>query len=420
LSTKIKNHEKDLSNKKSVEILYIIGSSEKPLTPREIEEQWFDNFKIQNLPSHKKKDSDVYRVIYQLTGFSISKKLMLFYLDEIEEKCDNNFQLKLLKKTNKLFYLGLSKKNIDSIIQKLEVERKKKDSSEIFSFSYTKNKDKNLSITIEINKKEQKGSIITKGQFNNKRILELKRKSDRIIVSAKIHYNRERVNFLKYIIQDDKQKKIDKLQQSRKLFPELSLLNERGTDYVFIEDMTKDESENIKEISNIQYNVANYAYCLSFKGFLLYLQNERNESRINKVIDSLVKNQYTRGDYAFLGHPDSLDKILGKNIRIEILKLITSWFSARLYYNGISEEELKHFVGSFYFWILHNKILEKDKLIADLIRDQIGNKDFVKLKDYRIYILRKIISYQEQELSYSKEELKRIENEGIFPPSFVH
>jgi hypothetical protein len=65
-------------------------------------------------------------------------------------------------------------------------------------------------------------------------------------------------------------------------------------------------------------------------------------------------------------------------------------------------------------------ILGKNWTIPGHFRHMIGNEDFMKLKDYRIYNLRKIISYQEQELSYSKEELKRIENEGIFPPSYVH
>lgn len=420
MSIRIKKHERYLSNTKSIEILNIIGSSKKPLTPREIEEKWFDKFKIRYQPRHMKRDSDVYRVIYKLAGFSTSKRVELFYLDEINEKCDNKFKSKLLKKINVLFNLELSKNDIDIIIPKLDVKRVNQDSSQIYYFSYTENtenKDKNFLLTIEINPKEQKGSMILNRPFN-KLLLELKKEYDRIIVFVTILHNKQKFNLLKSILQDDKQKKIGKLQQGRKLFPDFSKLNKVGMDYVFMEDITKEESVKIDQISNIQYNVANYAYFLSFKGFIYYLQNERNQSRINQVLENLVENQYTMGDYGFLVHPDSLDKLLGKNIRIEILKVITSWYSETVYFNGISEQKLKFFVTSFYFWILHNKILEKD--IADSIRNKIGIKDFMQLKDYSIYILRKIISYQEQELVYSKEELKRIENEGIFSPSYIH
>jgi hypothetical protein len=188
-------------------------------------------------------------------------------------------------------------------------------------------------------------------------------------------------------------------------------------DYVFMEDITKEESVKIDQISNIQYNVANYAYFLSFKGFICYLQNERNQSRINEVLENLVENQYTMGDYPFIVHPDSLDKLFRTNIRVKILKLITSWFGDKIYSNAISEEELKYFITSHYFWIIHNKILEKDWLIDELYRNKIGNEDVKRLKTYRTYILRKIISYQEQELTYSKEELKRIEEEETLPLS---
>ncbi|HLN34062.1 MAG TPA: hypothetical protein VK250_02140 [Nitrososphaeraceae archaeon] len=154
---------------------------------------------------------------------------------------------------------------------------------------------------------------------------------------------------------------------------------------------------------------------------MFYIKDEVNQSRINQVLESLTENKHTMKDYAFLVHPDSLDKILGKNIRIKILKLIISWFSENIYYyNSIHEEELRNFVMSFYFWILYNAILNKDWLVPGLYRHKIGNKDFMKFKDYRILILRKMISHEEEELSNLKEELKKVEKEGIFPPSYIH
>ncbi|HLN34063.1 MAG TPA: hypothetical protein VK250_02145 [Nitrososphaeraceae archaeon] len=253
MSTNTKNRQKYLS-RKTTEILYIIGSSNKPLIPREIEEEWFDKFRMRGLERNKRRDSDVYRVIYQLAGFSTIRKSTLFYLSDIEN-LDNNFKLKLLRKISRLFNLHLTNKEIDSISPKLQIEEEVNGSSKNLKLSYIANEREKLSLIIEINEKESKGSISLIKPFKVTKFLELEKKYDRIVVYVKQQHIEKKGN-LRYILQDNQQNIINILQQKRKLYPDLSILNEKGVDSVFIEDIktskTKGKSHKIQKTDKIE------------------------------------------------------------------------------------------------------------------------------------------------------------------------
>lgn len=415
LSKDDQNHPKT-DDQKHLKILNIIGSSSKPLTSREIEEKYFLKFKNRSMPKNRRKDSDIYRVLDEITGFPKAKRLELFDFNDLLEKIDKNFKSNLLKKLDRISRLGFTKDEIESIAKKMEIIARNKENL-IFPFHY-KNKDEYLSIEIEFNKANEGNRGFINLSMNIKGIIKihyplyLVEKSNKRLVYVE-KKSEPKIRLVECIPKIDKiDKKFKKIQLERKLFPDLREIYKKGFDSVVVEDITEEESRKMESFPS--FLSSDYLYCLSFQGFLYYIQKENKIKEIKNVLNGLVNNKSTKKDYMFLDHPSIIDKILEENCSIKILKEVVSLFSKEIYgSNLMSETELKSFIMNTYFSKLSHEISNKIYSFVPSKRPVIGKEDFIKLKEYEINILKQIRCIQKENLKNLNEILITVKNMEI-------
>jgi hypothetical protein len=297
--------KKSLTNKLHSTILEIVGRNPIPLSSREIEYQYARENSLRHLQIEKKsrsayKHSDVYRVIKELAGVDTGKKLLLgSWNDLCNNKDKEAFKSSFVKNLNKLL--------VDP----------KHDNNESYIFNTYQHDNKYY---LDIESPNSEHSKWPPLENNIIRInFDSERKSGRIVTD---YY---RVGIPIYIKHDDES-------HDFKLYVKVTD-STKGVNInriVFFQqsygDSAKKENSRRGKISTKEISQNDFKYSLTLKGFILFLlgdqSNRISNSRIDKVIEALKQNEYTRKDYPFLWNYKILDKIQGRDFKINLLKRI--------------------------------------------------------------------------------------------------
>ena len=391
MRTKTVKLKKSLSNLPHIKVLETVGLSDKPISAGKIEKE---------TASKGNRNSDVYRIISDLCG-TYSRKIHVASWKEICSKSnEEGFKLYFIKKLRKIFepYLRFSK-GADK-----EIEGKKehaivfdswnniefKISADVDHETYCLdifNSDSVFKLRIQKQKKENERDIdkMTKDNvqlsfdFDSKKKRgkgRLKTWSAVLGIPLYVKYDEKNKDFDIYVNESDIRigRNINRIQF-------LKVAGSEAINYnvINISKPTLDKS-NVKVMKDIfgkgrgEFNrhlKVTYSkdirrserYFLSFSGFLLYLLDinsvKRNKSedteykgknsyqtntKINKMIDALTRNEYTRKDYPFLWNYHVLDKVAGRNFKVELLKRIA--FESQHLVTRENDNFLKYWVAS--------------------------------------------------------------------------
>lgn len=368
MRTKTVNLKKSLSNLPHIKVLETVGLSDKPVAAGKIEKE---------IAGKDNRNSDVYRIISDLCG-TYSKKIHVASWKEIRSRSnEEGFKLDFIKTLSKTFepYLRFSK-DADK-----EIGGKKEyaivfDSWKNIEFKISNddhgsycldifNSDSVSKIGIQKHKKENEKypDMMTKDNIQLSFNYDFRKKTGKglfktwsAVLGIPLHvkYDERNKNFNIYVNESDIRigRNINRIQ-----FLKVAGIEAFNSNVINISKPALDKS-NVKVMRDIfgkgreEFNWhlkvtpskdirRSKRYFLSFSGFLLYLLDinsmKRNKSeeteyggknsyqtntKINKMIDALIRNEYTKNDYPFLWNYHILDKIAGRNFKVELLKRI--------------------------------------------------------------------------------------------------
>ena len=418
--------KKNLSNTLTLELLKIIGLSNKPLSTREIEIKWCET-KISSESMHNKdkRNSQIYPKIKELSRIDYHKTDLTSYYDFINNLNDANYKLKLIKKIAKIVIIDSQSKIIDRIN----------------NTNYEINK--NIILQYEFNRNTKKGFLKvecvdkSKYEFNtatisldlnlNEVFLEIHR-IDGLKYSLKGKLRKDDYNldnfFLSFItknlnppllditFKENIQEKINKIQKNKKIVANDKTIKKKGFDNILFGVLPHEEWKeivnNIENITQLKNDPVYFKYSLNLRGFLHYLLHVKSPEKVEKMIQSLLRNKVISYQFYFLNHTKSIDSILGgKKIRIEILRHVAKELESMLDYSSISEliqESTKRYFSKI------NRIISR---FPGFSMRSIGDEGYKKWIEYKTRILKSMIGYEKNMLSNFQKELTLTTNQKI-------
>lgn len=424
--------KKNLSNSLTLEVLEIVGLSNKPLSSREIEKRWHETkFKSKSIPNKSKTNSQIYSKINEISGKNYYKTDSISYNDFIDNLNDSNYKLKLLKIIDKIFPIDNTptkiRKDDNYDINKSIKLKDEFDSTNKKGYLKIHVNDKskfgfdNALIYVDLNLEEVSLSISGIDDENNKYSQRgILRKDDYNPDNFDISFDKNNINppFLDISLKESKQEEINNIQKNRKIVANQKTLKKKGYDELFFGVLTQEEGrkmfneiEKIRQKQNTPYY---FRYSLNLRGFLHYLIHMKSPEKVDKIIQSLLHNKEVKDQFYFLNHTKSIDtKIGGKKNRIEILRQIAKELESMLEHSPISPDLKKESTNRYFSRI--NRIISQ--FPAGLYDRLIGEEGYKEWIEYKIRILKSMINYEKEllstilkELSFTEKQRRQIEN----------
>jgi hypothetical protein len=268
-------------NLTAINILYVLGKSERPLTSQEIRNQ-VD-------PSKSKKDFgwDGHRILKKLapTGKIMRGDEKLFELDDLFSG-NFNSNIKIIKRLISIFKLNWEISKIDIDPDYLKVERKDEINNSVVKFSY----DNTKSITIMINSSSDEPKLgfskFFDGENPNEHPIWIEKNQKKKLTAYTIIETDYPIKYLDISFDTDTQKLISLLESDK-----ISGLHKTG------EVISKITQENfvkhinsISKIDDLESNRSKWKYSLNLRGFIRYLNFENPNNRLIRVLRSKNHN----------------------------------------------------------------------------------------------------------------------------------
>lgn len=425
--------QKSLSNTTHVRILQIIGQSKVPVSSRGVEKELM-------VINSNTSNSDAYRIVKELAALKIINRRELFVWEDLDANMnDGEYKRKLVKRLNHFCSLKLKvAEKINGVIEYgkeeytvtnnrlIEFRKAPADDEpnvETFSIFQTEQK---VGIMIYLNtndeNRHQKPSLSIFKYYNNgilkiQRQIELIAKKDirtgkNTIYIDNYKGNVQAVRFLKISYKNQELAKA--VQKGKKIVPNHRIVDDKGYDYVFIEDFTDADEEFRKKFNEMEGNPRNYRYSLNIRGLLLYLlgvndiniktnKKHTDTRKISRVLENLSEN--CKNDFPFLLYYKDFQRVLGKPFMIHLFKDISVELQNQLDTSSIPF--LTYWVTFRYISIL-NKHLSRlvDNMFLPFVKSEMNRDNLLKFKHYKAYILEFLKEYQEKQLESTNYMIK--------------
>src|SRR5215207_6372582 len=224
--------KKNLSNNLTLEVLEIIGLSNKPLSTREIEIKWYESkFKSKFISNKNKKNSQIYPKIWEISGQNYYKTNPISYNDFNRNLNNNNYKLKLLKIIANIIPIDnklIKTRNNNNYEINKSIELKddydrtnKKGYLKIYVIDKSKYGFNNAFISVDLNLNQVFLYLngIDNDEINKYSQRGILRIDDYDLDNFSISFYKENLNppFLDYTIKENKKEEIKKIQKDKKL-----------------------------------------------------------------------------------------------------------------------------------------------------------------------------------------------------------
>ena len=420
--------KKNLSNKFTLELLEIIGLSDKPSSSREIEIKWCKTkIRAESTPNKDIRNSQIYPKIKELSGMDYHKTDLTSYYDFINNLNNANYKLKLIKKIAKIAILDFQSKIIDrinnsnyEINKNIELQDKfnrntKKGFLKVEGIDKSKYEFNTATISLDLNLNEVFLEIPEISGLNKYYLKGKLRKDNDNLDNFFVSFITKNLNppFLDITLKENIQEKINKIQKNKKLVASDKTLRKKGYDNIFFGVVTQDQGKeivnNIENITQLKNDPFNFNYSLNLRGFLHFLLHVKSPEKVEKMIQSLLRNKVVSYQFYFLNHTKSIASILGgKKNRIEILRHVAMELESMLDYSSISEliqESTKRYFSKI------NRIISR---FPGFSMRSIGDEGYKKWIEYKTRILKSMIGYEKNMLSNFQKELTLTEKQSIY------
>jgi len=424
--------KKNLSNNLTLEVLEIIGLSNKPLSTREIEIKWYESkFKSKFISNKNKKNSQIYPKIWEISGQNYYKTNPISYNDFNRNLNNNNYKLKLLKIIANIIPIDnklIKTRNNNNYEINKSIELKddydrtnKKGYLKIYVIDKSKYGFNNAVISVDLNLNQVFLYLngIDNDEINKYSQRGILRIDDYDLDNFSISFYKENLNppFLDYTIKENKKEEIKKIQKDKKLVANEKTLKKEGHDEIFFGVLTQEEGRKmftkIESIRQIQNTTSVFRYSLNLRGFLHYLVHMKSPEKVDKIIQNVLYNKEVKNQFYFLNHTKGIDsKIGGKKIRIDILRQVARELESMLDYSEILE--LRHESTKRYFSKIDRTIISQFPGFSIRL---LGEEEYKKWIEYKIRILKsmigdekKLFSTIQKELSFIEKQRRQMEN----------